>query len=72
MSNYDNWLTTTPEDEENDRIDREDAARERIERKIDGIACSKPYPPLPIIGVCQVFSRSQMRASDFDYDPFNP
>ena len=35
MSKYDNWLTTTPEDEENER--EEAAAKEaaRIERMID-------------------------------------
>ena len=60
MSNYDNWLTTTPEDEDNDRQDREDAARERIERKIDGKDWTNPAR---IIGHNPI---------DFEYDPMNP
>ena len=58
MSNYDNWKSTTPEDEENDRSDREDAARERIERLIDG------KEPIQHKGID--------RSHDFDYDPYNP
>ena len=56
---YDNWRTTQ-EDEENDRIDREDAAIERIERRIDGKDWTNPAR---IIGHNPI---------DFEYDPMNP
>ena len=59
MSHYDNWKQTTPEDDDNDRQDREDAARERIERKIDGLETPTRHKGID-------------RSHDFDYDPFNP
>ena len=60
MTNHDNWKSTTPQDEENDRTDREDAAKARIERQID----SKDWiNPARIIGQSPI---------DFEYDPMNP
>lgn len=34
---YDNWKTQTPEDTDEEEQDRIDAAKARIERKIDGL-----------------------------------
>ena len=37
MRRFNYWLTTTPEDDENEERDRIDAAKARIERMIDGL-----------------------------------
>ena len=68
MSNYDNWKTQTPEDNENDERERIDKVQARIERLIDGRearhstigeSSHKPHKGID-------------RSHDFDYDPFNP
>jgi hypothetical protein len=57
MSNYDNWLTTTPEDEEHAEQDRQDAAQARIERIIDGMPATGSHGLRNAIEVIRYKSR---------------
>jgi|14BtaG_2_1085337.scaffolds.fasta_scaffold112483_1 hypothetical protein len=73
MSNYDNWKTTTPEDEEHEERDRIDQAQARIERQIDELETpDEPSNPAKRFDGGGNRIPSHWDANHFAYDPFNP